>query len=50
MPLDDFLTETLELLREKPDTKELVVERARFLRDAVANGSYDDVLAMISGS
>ncbi|WP_406117874.1 SDR family oxidoreductase [Streptomyces sp. NBC_00989] len=50
MPLDDFLTEALDLLREKPDAKELVVERARFLRDAVANGSYDDVLAMISGS
>jgi short-subunit dehydrogenase involved in D-alanine esterification of teichoic acids len=49
MPLDDFLTETLDLLREKPDAKELVVERARFLRDAVANGSYDDVLAMLSG-
>ncbi|MEU9916183.1 SDR family NAD(P)-dependent oxidoreductase [Streptomyces sp. NPDC051001] len=50
MPLDDFLTETLALLREKPDAKELVVERAGFIRDAVANGSYDDVLAMISGS
>ncbi|WP_328501300.1 SDR family NAD(P)-dependent oxidoreductase [Streptomyces sp. NBC_00457] len=50
MPLDDFLTEVLDLLREKPDAKELVVERARFIRDAVANGSYDEVLAMISGS
>ena len=50
MPLDDFLSETLDLLREKPDAKELVVERARFVRDAEANGSYDDVLAMISGS
>jgi uncharacterized oxidoreductase len=50
MPLDDFLTKTLDLLREKPDAKELVVERARFIRDAVATGSYDDVLAMISGS
>ncbi len=50
MPLDDFLSETLDLLREKPDAKELVVERARFIRDAVATGSYDDVLAMISGS
>ncbi|CAO5165364.1 uncharacterized oxidoreductase [Frankia sp. AiPs1] len=48
MPLDDFLTETLDLLREKPDAKELVVERARFIRDAAANGSYDDVLAMLS--
>jgi uncharacterized oxidoreductase len=50
MPLDDFLTETLDLLRENPDAKELVVERARFIRDAVATGSYDDVLAMISSS
>ncbi|MFF1439318.1 SDR family oxidoreductase [Streptomyces sp. NPDC058295] len=50
MPLDDFLTEALDLLRENPDAKELVVERARFIRDAQANGSYDDVLAMISGS
>ncbi|WP_330323661.1 SDR family oxidoreductase [Streptomyces pseudovenezuelae] len=50
MPLDDFLTEALDLLREKPDAKEIVVERARFLRDAQANGSYDDVLAMLSGS
>lgn len=48
MPLDDFLTETLELLRDKPDAEELVVERARFLRDAQANGSYDDVFAMLS--
>ncbi|GGL18850.1 hypothetical protein GCM10010094_94970 [Streptomyces flaveus] len=50
MPLDDFLTEALGLLRGQPDGKELVVERARFIRDAVANGSYDDVLTMISGS
>ncbi|WP_371661398.1 SDR family oxidoreductase [Streptomyces sp. NBC_00280] len=49
MPLDDFLTETLDLLRENPDGKELVVERARFVRDAEANGSYDNVLAMLSG-
>lgn len=49
MPLDDFLTETLDLLREKPDAKELVVERAKFVRDAEANGAYDQVLAMLSG-
>ncbi|MGW1780255.1 SDR family oxidoreductase [Streptomyces sp. NPDC002143] len=49
MPLDDFLTETLHLLREKPDAKELVVERARFVRDAEANGTYDNVLAVLSG-
>jgi uncharacterized oxidoreductase len=48
MPLDDFLTETLDLLREQPDATELVVERARFFRDAQANGTYDNVLAMLS--
>ena len=50
MPLDDFLTETLALLSEQPDAKELVVERARFVRDAEANGAYDQVLAMLSGA
>ncbi|WP_109006297.1 SDR family oxidoreductase [Streptomyces rishiriensis] len=50
MPLDDFLTQALDLLREKPDAKEIVVEPARFIRDAVATGTYDDVLAVISGS
>ncbi|WP_405820526.1 SDR family NAD(P)-dependent oxidoreductase [Streptomyces sp. NBC_01390] len=50
MPLDDFLTEVLDLLREKPDAKEIVVEPARFIRDAVATGTYDDVLAMMTGS
>ncbi|MCX5335712.1 MULTISPECIES: SDR family oxidoreductase [unclassified Streptomyces] len=49
MPLDEFLDETLGLLRDNPDAKELVVERARFVRDAEANGKYDDVLALLSG-
>ncbi|WP_371564989.1 SDR family oxidoreductase [Streptomyces canus] len=50
MPLDDFLTEALGLLREKPDAKEIVVGSARFIRDAVATGSYDDVLAMMTSN
>ncbi|MFE6824848.1 SDR family oxidoreductase [Streptomyces sp. NPDC057690] len=49
MPLDDFLTETLTLLRELPDAREIVVERAKAVRGAEANGTYDDVLAMLSG-
>ena len=31
-----------------PDAREIVVERARFIRDAEASGKYDDVLAMLS--
>lgn len=48
MPLDEFLDETLELLADNPDATELVVERARYLRNAEANGSHQDVLAMLS--
>jgi short-subunit dehydrogenase involved in D-alanine esterification of teichoic acids len=49
MPLDEFLDETLAILRETPDAKELVVERAKFVRYAEANGAYDQALAMLSG-
>ncbi|MBY4208053.1 SDR family NAD(P)-dependent oxidoreductase [Rhodococcus fascians] len=48
MPLDEFLTEIMDLLRNDPDADELVVERARFLRNAVADGTYDQVLGMMS--
>jgi uncharacterized oxidoreductase len=48
MPLEDFLTETMDLLAAAPDAKEIVVERARSIRDAQANGNYDDVLAMFT--
>lgn len=48
MPLDDFLSEAVDLLAAAPDAKEIVVERARFIRDAQANGNYDDVLAMFA--
>lgn len=50
MPLEDFLTETMNLLADEPDAKEIVVERARFIRDAEANGNYDDVLATFAGA
>lgn len=50
MPLDEFLTEVLDLLRSNPDAQELVVERAKFIRDAAGNGTYDDVLAMLSNA
>lgn len=49
MPLDDFLDETLALLHDRPDAKEIVVERAKFVRHAEADGTYDDVLTMLAG-
>ncbi|MGX9898737.1 SDR family oxidoreductase [Arthrobacter sp. SA17] len=49
MPLDEFLQEAMTLLNARPDAKEIVVERARFLRDAEADGRYENVLEMLSG-
>ena len=49
MPLEDFLDETMELLRTEPDAKEILVENVKFLRFAEANGDYDDALAMLGG-
>lgn len=47
MPLEDFLTETVDLLREKPDATEVYGERAGVFREAVAKGTYGEVLAML---
>jgi short-subunit dehydrogenase involved in D-alanine esterification of teichoic acids len=49
MPLDEFLTEALALLDARLDATEIVVERAGFARYAEANGTYDQVLSMLSG-
>ena len=48
MPLEEFLTEVLALLEAQPDAKEIVVESAKFTREAEATGTYDQVLAMFS--
>lgn len=49
MPLEDFLSEVMTLLRTQPDAREILVENVKFLRHAQANGTYDNVLAMLSG-
>lgn len=48
MPLDEFLDEALALLHAQDTPKEIIVERAKLLRHAEANGNYDEVLAMLS--
>jgi uncharacterized oxidoreductase len=50
MPLDDYLTETMELLQQHPDADEILVNRVRFLRDAERENRYDDVIAALNGS
>lgn len=49
MPLDAYLDETMTLLQTQPGAHEIVVDNARFLRDAESDGSYDHVLALLSG-
>jgi uncharacterized oxidoreductase len=48
MPLEDFLSEVMSLLKATPKAKEIVVERAKPIRDAQANGAYGDLLTMFS--
>jgi uncharacterized oxidoreductase len=50
MPLDAFLTEVMDILRADPDATEICVNDVLFLRNAEAEGRYDDVLAMLSGA
>lgn len=50
MPLEDYLDEVMALLDAQPAAEEIVVERAKLLRHAEAEGRYDDVLAMLSGA
>ncbi|MBM2615886.1 SDR family NAD(P)-dependent oxidoreductase [Actinoplanes sp. LDG1-06] len=49
MPLDDYLDETVGLLEKQPDAQQILVERVRWQRDAVAEGRYDEVLGVLSG-
>ena len=49
MPLEEFLNEIFELLAITPTPRELVVERAKPLRLAEANGDHDEILSMLAG-
>ena len=48
MPLDEYLSETMELLRDQPDADEILVDRVRFLRDAERENRYDAVVAALN--
>ena len=41
MPLEDFITETMSILKTSPRVAEVCVERVKPLRNAEANGGYD---------
>jgi len=50
MPLDEFVSEVMVLLESQPDAKEILVERARFLRYGEARGDYDQVVETLNAS
>jgi short-subunit dehydrogenase involved in D-alanine esterification of teichoic acids len=50
MPLDEFITELMELLESRPDAKEIQVERVKFLRYGEVRGDYDQVVAVLNSS
>jgi uncharacterized oxidoreductase len=42
MPLKDFIDETMKILREQPEAKEILVERVHPLRFAERSGKFDE--------
>lgn len=48
MPLDAFISEVMDILENRPDEKEVVVDRCKPLRFAAQNGNFDQVFAMIN--
>jgi short-subunit dehydrogenase involved in D-alanine esterification of teichoic acids len=50
MPLDEFVTEVVHLLRTQPDAHEILVERVKFLRFGEARGDYDEVVRVLNAA
>lgn len=50
MPLGEFVAETVALLESQPDTKEIQVERVKFLRYGEVRGDYDQVVEVLNAS
>ena len=49
MPFDEYLDEVMSLLAAQPEAKEILVERVKWLRNATAEGRYDEVLHALRG-
>lgn len=47
MPLNDFISETMQILRDNPDVKEVLVDRVKPLRSA-ERGDYDAFFKMFN--
>jgi uncharacterized oxidoreductase len=50
MPLDEFIAETMNILKNSPDAIEVCVERVKPLRFAECNGNYDGFFTRFNDS
>jgi uncharacterized oxidoreductase len=50
MPLEEFVDETMKLFGVTPTPGEILVERVKFLRNAEAEGRFDQTLAALTAS
>ncbi|QNE19332.1 SDR family NAD(P)-dependent oxidoreductase [Kribbella qitaiheensis] len=48
LPLEVYLTDTMEILQTRPDVAEVVIERVEFLRNAEPEGRYDQTVAALN--
>jgi uncharacterized oxidoreductase len=48
MSVEDFIAETMQILKTQPTPTEINVEKVKFLRFAEATGNYDKALQMLS--
>jgi uncharacterized oxidoreductase len=48
LPLDDYADEVMDLLRDRPDAPEILVERVHFLRYAEVEGRYPAAVAAVN--
>ena len=48
MPLDAFIAEVMDILTNRPDAKEVIVERCKPLRFAAENGNFGQVFGMVN--
>lgn len=48
LPLADFIAETMALFQRQPTPPEICVERVKFLRNAEAEGRFEQTLALVN--
>ncbi|MGE4431141.1 MAG: SDR family oxidoreductase [Sphingobium sp.] len=50
MPLDAFIDEVMTILRNEPEVQEILVDAVRPLREAEANGQYDQIFGLLNAA